>query len=112
MACDPLWEKVSLRAKCNCELRVEIVKMWCVGKPTFCYGLKLWPCVYIPLCVGVDSSLPALAASSLRNCGASVPPRLLQNNARKGRVRLRIIIVRERKGLRTCGFRSEHCVFE
>ena len=77
MACDPLWEKVSLRAKCNCEIRVEIVKMRCFGKPTFCYGLKLWPCVHIPFRVGVDySPLPALAAS-LRNCGASVPPRLL-----------------------------------
>ena len=83
--------------------------MRCFGKPTFCYGLTLWPYVYIPFRVGVDSPLLALAAS-LRN-GFRISASIA-NNARKGHVRLRIIIVRERKGLRTCGFRSEHCVFE
>ena len=65
--------------------------------------------LYIPFRVGVDSPLLALAAS-LRN-GFRISASIA-NNARKGHVRLRIIIVRERKGLRTCGFRSEHCVFE
>ena len=52
--CDPLWEKVPLRAKCNCEILTEIAKNAMVWQAYFLLLVKAMA-LRLQFCIGVVS---------------------------------------------------------
>ena len=110
--CDPLWEKVPLGGKYILEIWAEIAKNAIVlANLLFVTGESYGLASTISRWSGVNTLLLALVAS-LQSCGRRLEiycvieiPRAISWNSACGRSRTFTHRVRERKGLRTCGFR-------
>ena len=109
---DPLWEKVQLGGKYIIEIWAEIAKNATVlANLVFVTGESYGLASTVSRWSGVNTLFLALVAS-LQSCGRRLEiycvieiPRAISRNSACGRSRTFTHIVRERKGLRTCGFR-------